>query len=52
MKQESPMPEDSFEKAREAFFVSADMAPKASAPSDEFLKPRNEARLDISLNPK
>ena len=52
MKQKSPIPEDSFEKARKAFFVSAETAPKASAPSLEFPKPRNEARVDISLDPK
>jgi hypothetical protein len=44
------MPDDSFEQARKAFFVSEETAPKPSVPSAEFLKPRNEARVDISQN--
>ena len=34
------MPEDSFEKARRAFFGTATMTP--GAPPTEFLEPRNE----------
>jgi hypothetical protein len=32
------MPEDSFEKARKAFFVSAETAPKPSVSSAKFLE--------------
>jgi hypothetical protein len=42
MKQANPMPEDMFEKAREAFFGTVRTSPKPSASSAEFLKPRNE----------
>ena len=40
------MPDDSFEQARKAFFVSEETAPKPSVPSAEFLKPRNEAAAE------
>jgi hypothetical protein len=42
MKQEDPMKEDMFEKAREAFFGTVKTPPKPSAFPAEFLKPRNE----------
>jgi hypothetical protein len=37
------MAEDSFEKARKAFFGTATTTPKPSVPPAEFLKPRNKA---------
>jgi hypothetical protein len=37
------MAEDSFEKAREAFFGTVKTSPKPSASPAEFVKPRNEA---------
>jgi len=41
MKRPIPMEEDSFEKAREAFFGTAATAPKVSAPLTECLKPQD-----------
>lgn len=38
--------EDSFEKARKAFFGTATTIPKPGAPPTEFLKPRNEAAAE------
>lgn len=42
MKLVNPMPEDMFEKAREAFFETAKTSPKPGASSAESLKPRSE----------
>jgi hypothetical protein len=38
--------EDSFEKARKAFFGTATTTPKPGAPPTEFLKPRNDAAAE------
>jgi len=41
MKRANPMAEDSFEKARKAFFGIAATAPKVSAPLTECRKPQD-----------
>jgi hypothetical protein len=43
MKRPHPDVEDSFEKARRAFFGTASTTAKQSGPSIEFLKPQNDA---------
>ena len=43
MKQPHPNVEDSFEKARRAFFGTASTTAKQSWPFTEFLKPQNDA---------
>lgn len=42
MKLVNPVAEDMFERAREAFFGTANNIPKPSASSAELLKPRSE----------
>ena len=37
------MAEDSFEKARKAFFAPVEKAPKPSAPADEIKKPQKSS---------
>jgi hypothetical protein len=46
MKLADPTGEDSFEKARKAFFGTVTTAPKPGAPRAEFLKARNEAAAE------
>jgi hypothetical protein len=41
-KHADPMEEDSFEKARRAFFGTAKTSPEANASSADFFQPRNE----------
>ena len=44
MKPANPAAEDMFERAREAFFGTANNTPKPGASSAEASKPRSEAR--------
>ncbi len=46
MKAGNLMAQDMFEKAREAFFGAPKTSPEPSAPSVEYLKPRNEPSLE------
>jgi hypothetical protein len=49
MKRANPMAEDSFEKARKAFFGTAGATPKVSTPLTECLKPQDSSAAEEPL---